>query len=264
MLGDAFRDVETVLVPPERAARGVFQAEGYVEPRLSRGAARRVVYGNLIHKRLQQTFYAFLEPDEFVFFDNGISSYWEHDADINSLFGALNLPSPSMAYLTLDLPVPKYLAAFPARRLALADYEPIYAGMRRAAVPTAPLRDDVIIGSSLFRTGRISWEDERAIYLRLAEKLDRPVAFKAHPRAADRPLVTSDDGFQVIESGIPIEALVQQGQIGAAYSISSTSLFTLASFFGWRAHCIETAATAEVMRASPHLALSQRMPRISV
>lgn len=264
-----FPELDVIVIPSQYVTRRGFDGEAFAHPYLRKTSARRIVYGNAIHQPLHRSLYAYLKPDEFVFFDNGLSSYSEHDADIAGDFAAIGAPFPSMACLSLvpALHAPGYLSSIPQVALGYDDYADIYARLR-AAAPGLPsggwLPGHVILGTSLFRTKRIEWGEERSIYLRLIKALkartDERVAFKAHPRASDRPLITSDDGVEVLDTGLPVEALVRPGSKGCAYSISSTSLFTLKEYFGWSSFRMETAASRAVIDASPHLGMVNVFP----
>ncbi len=270
---DAFPEARILLAPPERVSGSDFDSEGYVEPQLSERASRRIVYGNAIHKPFHQSFYAFLAPDEFVFFDNGLSSYWRHDADIKSEFERYGVAFPSEAFLSLSpgLPTPPYLSAIPQTPLDYADYAEIYARIAMAARIKPPggwLANHVVLGTSLFRIKRISWEEERDIYRRLIDAIrrekDAAVTFKAHPRASDRPLLTEADGADVLETGVPVEAFIKPGATGRAYSISSTSLFTMQHYFGWTAYRLDSPAARLVIKRSPHLGMINMVETLAV
>ena len=259
----AFPALKAPRIPTDCVQAGRFNPDALPDLDLRRQAGeRRIVYGNAIHKRFHQELYAYLQPDEFVFFDNGLSSYAEHSADIESDFAARGLPFPSLACYSLSPPlnVPRYLAGIPGCSLGMEDYEDAFVALRRLdsgwGAPGRPLH--VIMGTSLFRTQKISWDEERATYLHLISQLKstRPgetILYKAHPRACARPLITKGDGVDVVESTLPAEPFVTPGCNGAVYSITSTALFSFARLFSWKAHRIETPATRRLLDASPHL-----------
>lgn len=260
----AFPYVNIVKIPPGCLQGNRFRPDGM--PRLSfpRSAGRRIVYGNGVHKRFHQEFFSYLEPDEFVFFDNGLSSYADHPSDIETEFAAHDIPFPSLACYSLSppLPAPEYLSSIRSHYLGRQDYVAIYDALRAVVCETPEtgwLPSHVVIGTSLFRTKRITWEEERSIYMKLIRRLqdaqDGGILYKAHPRASDRPLITKADGIDVLDSSVPVEVFVKPGSKGAVYSISSTALFTLNKYFGWTAHRIETPAARTVLNQSPHLRL---------
>ncbi len=261
----AFPAIELFDAPIERISKRVFDGEGYEFPQGEKGV-QRIVYGNALQKAFHISYYALLRPDEFVFFDNGLSSYWQHDINVTQVFQDHGLQPPAAAYLTLSppLPPPPYLNSVKQFSLQADDYAPIFAAMR-SAVSHPPvsgwLPQHVLIGTSLFRTNRISWEEERHAYLQIIIRLQQQgvsrILFKAHPRASERPLVTASDGVEILETPAPVEAFVKPGATGAAYSISSTSLFSLTSMFGWRCERIATPAANKVIDSLPHLGLAR-------
>lgn len=229
---------------------------------------RRIVYGNQIHKPFHLSFYRYLEPDEFVFFDNGLSSYWPHETDIRADFAAYGLAFPTRAYLSLHppLPIPGYLADAPPATLARADYDDAYRAMKARARQKP--RDNVlpahlIIGTSLFRTNHIAWEEERALYMDLVAALrrrsDQPILFKTHPRAVARPLVTAADGVDVLDTIVPIEAFAHPKSNGFAYSIASTSLITLQKYYGFTPYRLDSPAVRRVAERMRHLDLTRNV-----
>lgn len=261
-LKNAFPFLTSAKVSPDCLKGSSFDQRGVPPALRTKSSSHRIVYGNLIHKRLYQEFFSSLMPDEFIFFDNGLSSYADHKSDIKKEFAALDLPFPSVACYSLcpPLPVPEYLGTIPQRSLTREEYTEFFDQLRLLASDWAPdrwLPPHVIIGTSLFRTNRISWEEERSIYLRLIDKLqdeeDSIILFKAHPRASSRPLITEDDGVDVLDSSLPVEAFVNPRTTGVVYSISSTSLLTMEKFFGWTAYRLETEMTQKLLADSPHL-----------
>lgn len=229
-----------------------------------KGTAFRVVYGNGIHKKPHQQFFSYLEPDEFVFFDNGLSSYASHPVDIKHEFTARNIPCPSLACYSLSsfLPIPSYLSSIPPYELSYAEYTEFFGRLRALEKSYSKekwLPSNVIIGTSLFRTKRISWEMERSIYLSIIDRLKKSyngdILFKCHPRSGVRLLITKEDGVTLFDSTLPAEAFVRPGSRGAIYSISSTSLLTFKKFFGWDAWRLENKATRQLLEGSPHLSM---------
>lgn len=225
----------------------------------ARGAniSSRTVYGNLIHKPLFQKYFATLRPDAFVFFDNGLSSYWEHDADIGADFSALDLPFPALASLPLSPPlaIPTYLSAIPSWRPTRDHFHEAFTTMRQVApAKVSPGVSIIVLGSSIFRTNVLRWEEERDLYRRLIEQLRGrgPILFKAHPRAAARPLITEADGVDVLETTMPIEALIEPGHVGAVFGMASTALLTMPKFLGWRAYRLDTPETHRSAVKLPH------------
>lgn len=270
---NAFPFLRADLIPPERVGVKEFDAEGYAPSWAGNPTGDRIVYTNGVHKPFHQSFYEWLQPDEIHFFDNGLSSYADHRADIPKDFAARGLPALTDAYLTLHppLPVPAYLSFAQHHTLTQTDFAPIYARLREAA-PTKPasgwLPGHVIIGSSLFRQGKITWDEEREIYLRLTahirERGGENILYKAHPRASSRPLIKEADGVEVLDNTTPVEAFVQPGSKGVAYSISSTALLTLPSQFGWRALRIDTDKTRDLIAASSHLSKVNAIDAVSL
>lgn len=255
----AFPTIEIERVPSQRLQGARFDSENYDA---FNAQEERIVYGHSIHKEIYLSFYSFLKPKEFIFFDNGLSSYASHNVDIAKDFVKFNLPIPSFANMTLcpDLPAPPYLKDFPVRPVTFSDYSAGFENIR-AASPQRPseqwLPNHVLIGTSLFRTGKISWEAERALYMRVIESLhargEYNILFKAHPRASSRPLITEEDGIEVIDCSAPLEIFAIPNHPGVAYSISSTSLITLKKFYGWRTYRLENEATRTLLSQSPHL-----------
>lgn len=229
----------------------------------------RILYGNSIQKPLFLDLYGFLQPDEFVFFDNGLSSYWPHDTDIQETFAYYNVPLPVRSYLSLHppLPLPRYLADVPSTNLKVSDFDATYRRMADAAYqkPTGgSLPSNVILGTSLFRTNRISWEDERNLYLDLISTLHResnsPILFKTHPRAVAQPLIGTDDGVEVLNTIAPVEAFAEVNPDGFAYSISSTSLFTLQKYYQFTPFRLDSPAVRKVAERMRHLDLAFCVP----
>jgi hypothetical protein len=230
---------------------------------------RRIVYGNSIHKAEHLNFYASLEPDEFVFFDNGLSSYASHAFDIATAFAQQHLPFPALACLSIgdNLTPPAYLSEIPKITVPFTVLGPVYARIRNTAATAQRLHtvpSTVLIGTSLFRTGKISWEEERCVYLKAvcalrARGID-DILFKSHPRDSSKPLLTLDDGVNLSNSSLPIEAFIDLNSPGTAYSISSTSLFTLRDYFGWQCFRLSAPAAQSLLDKSPHLRLTNTLP----
>jgi hypothetical protein len=241
--------IEAAIVPPKK------------------DGVRRIVYGTLIHHKRPRTFFARLMPDDFVFFDNGMSSYWEH-GDISDEFRKKRLPLPSLAALALapPLPIPSYLAAYPLWRVTYEDLADIFASLQRAVGVWVPDGDPgIVLGTSMFRTGAVTWEEERELYLRVIDRAraqHTSVVFKGHPRAAHRPLIGEEDGVAIIETTAPIEALVQQGNTGCVYGMASTALFSMPKFFGWRAYRIEALASRRAAAERIHRRLADDLPAL--
>lgn len=232
---------------------------------------RVLVYGNSIHKPEFLEFYAFLAPDEFIFFDNGLSSYWSHDTDPIHDFPRHGIPRPAHAYLALHppLPLPTYLERIPQTELTASDFAHPFKRMADASLEKPKhghLPEHVILGTSLFRTNRISWDDERRLYLDLIaairQKSNSSILFKGHPRSSDRPLISRSDGVDVLETIVPIEAFAQIGGGGIAYSASSTSLFTLQKHYGFTARRLDSPAIQHVAGRMPHLDLVNQIPAL--
>jgi len=152
-----------------------------------------------------------------------------------------------IAYFSLleHLPVPAQLAGKEVRgisaealRLATQEAHDNWADL----VPRLPSDyTEILIGTSFYKTERISFEEERNAYLGVVERLSergRKVAYKEHPRATERPLLTTADNVMVIDSSIPVEVICQDNPFLDAYSISSSSLFTLNKMMGTRMHAI--------------------------
>tara|TARA_R110000868_G_scaffold43693_6_gene146731 strand:- start:5698 stop:6681 length:984 start_codon:yes stop_codon:yes gene_type:complete len=264
-LQDGFPNIE--LISNDRDEDWRVSEEGFSAP--PRKMVQRIVYGNSIHKPPHLDFYASLTPDEFVFIDNGLSSYAEHHFNCRAEFARRGLPNPNLACLSLgaSLPVPAYLSDFTATNLTLHELGPVYRQIRGSAAghPTSGgLPAIVLIGTSLYRTKRITWEQERDIYLAAIKSFHaegiRDILFKSHPRASDRPLLTADDNIEVFDSSLPVEAFADPSASGVAYSISSTSLFTLRDYFGWQTYRLETPAARALLDRSPHLGLVSHVP----
>lgn len=266
----AFPFLKTLMAPLERVSADGFDADGYAPPPHFEKNGPRTVFANGVHKPFHQSFLTYLSPDEVCFFDNGLSSYAPHAANVEAHFTARGLPAIHKAYLTLHppLPIPPYLSSAKASSLPLDVFVDIYATIRSAAPEINWLPEHVILGTSLFRTKRISWDDERETYLRLIDhirtKHDSEILFKAHPRALDRPLITDTDGVIVMENSAPVEAFARHGLPGTAYSISSTALITLPAQFGWTSYRLKTEKTEALLDKSPHLSMVRFVKAISV
>ena len=102
--------------------------------------------------------------------------------------------------------------------------------------PGPPAR--LILGTAFYRTPAINYEDEQAVYRSLAAELgrrgDAPILYKEHPRATRPPLLTPEDGVEVVQSRMPVEIWAEARTILEAYSISSTALLSLRRFYGAR------------------------------
>lgn len=129
------------------------------------------------------------------------------------------------------------------------------------------LPTNVILGTSLFRTNRITWEDERELYLDLIstiqQKSNTRILFKTHPRAVAHPLITLNDGIEVLDTVAPVEAFAEFNTEGFAYSISSTSLFTLQKYYGFTPFRIDSPAVRKVAERMQHLDLALRVQSYS-
>ncbi len=269
----AFPYVDLEIIPPSCLNGNRFDESDASIGIDLKSASRRIVYGNAIHKKLHREFFKYLNPDEFVFFDNGLSSYADHPTDVATEFVKLDIPFPSLACYSLapPLPIPDYLKSISNYDLTHNDFSSLFECLRRVdaqALPHDCLPSRVVIGTSLFRTKRIRWEEERAIYLKLFAKLreeeDSRILFKAHPRASNRPLIGPGDGVDVVDNSIPVEAFAKPDEKGVVYSISSTSLLTMEKYFGWRAYRIETEATRALLADSPHLSKVKEVESISL
>ncbi|WP_425410245.1 polysialyltransferase family glycosyltransferase [Hyphococcus sp.] len=268
----AFPFIDSFILPPETVLKNRIDFDNATRSRLEKTPAKRIVYGNALHKPFHQYLYTFLKPDEFIFFDNGLSSYWDQPLDIHETFPEIGIPIPACACLGLAPPLqpPNYLKGLTQKSLSLNDFDMAFAGLRSAGKSPRGgwLTETVIFGTSIFRTGHLSWEEERGVYLRLIETLKRRgennIVFKAHPRATEKPIIFESDGVDVLENSIPVEAFVKPGAAGTAYGIASTSLITFERYFGWKSYRIDAPETRRAVEKKPHRGLAARIEPIII
>ncbi len=267
-----FPEVEPYIFPPELVSNDRIDFNDAATARLQKTSKKRIVYGNALPKSFHQLLYAHLKADEFIFFDNGLSSYWDQQFDTAVKFPKLGIPVPSIACLSLSPPLnaPDYLNGIPIKELSFSDYDDAYANFRKAAAMSGNgwLPEHVILGTSIYRTGHLSWNEERSVYLRLIEAVKKrggeDILFKSHPRATERPLIFESDGVSVMESSLPIEAFAKPDSKGTAYGIASTSLISFERYFGWKSFRIDATETRRAVKKKPHRGLAAAIEPIII
>lgn len=220
-----------------------------------------LVAGNHLQALSHREAIAAFGPEEFLFFDNGLSSYADHRVPVAEWLAAIPTCKRAVAYLThrTRFGAPAYLSPFEVMDLPAADLREAAAPIRTACIPAdAQLGDRaaIIIGTSFCRMGLVSPDDERAAHLRLLQEVrarhNGPIHFKAHPRASVA-LLSESDGVAVMDAHLPVEAFIS-GPGGAAYSFTSTCLFTLEDQFAWRTFRASHPAMDVVLEARMQLA----------
>jgi len=221
---------------------------------------------NHLQAKPHRDFLTRIQPRQFVFFDNGLSSYADHRFDMPRWLDGMPLDKSATAYLTHlhRFGVPAYLAGLRC--------ESIPAPLLRTAAEAIGLTcldpaerlgagDAVILGTSFSRSRLISVEDERAAHALLWREVSRRhpgrICFKAHPRAIV-PMFEDPTIVRELDKALPLEAFVSEGG-GAAYSFSSTCLFTLEDQFGWASYRASHPALDMVLDARMQLAKMDTM-----
>ena len=209
--------------------------------------ARRIdrIIVHSLSKPIERAVLAAWPEAEIVLFDNGLSSHVSRrlePRDGSSPWQYVRreaLARVQEAWFTLGdfLDPPAVLGAerprtLPARALQAAIAQ---ANSRLEAKGEAPPVSgeprDLILGSAFFRTGRMSFEDERAAHLELVRDLEaegRPAPlFKAHPRQGEQAVLGEADGVEVIDSHLPVELWAARRPISRSFSMASSALLTL-------------------------------------
>ncbi len=220
-----------------------------------------VVVANQLQDPRQRALVAALRPRQFIFYDNGLSSYSEHDVDLVSWAGELVNCRHFFAYLSYSdvFGDPAYLRPFQTTSLSPSALSMSMAEVRKGCVPLTdqlPEGAVVILGTSFDRTNIISASDELRIHQELlaviGERHGGPIYFKPHPRA-NQTYLGEADGVIPLSAELPVEAFVSSSD-GTAYSFSSTALFSLPEMFGWDAYRVQHPLMERVFDARPQLA----------
>lgn len=220
-----------------------------------------MVVANQLQSPRQREFITVLKPREFIFYDNGLSSYVDHKIDMAGWLDTLSDCQRFEAHLSYasEFGVPAYLNSFDAISLAPSIREQSMLIVREACLREQDLLPPgaaVILGTSFDRTNILSASEERVLHQQIAkvirEEHDGPIFFKPHPRAGDVYLTEADD-VSPLSTELPIEAYVSSAD-GTAYSFSSTALFSLPAMFGWKAHRVQHELMDAVFASRPQLA----------
>lgn len=186
-------------------------------------------------------------PDaEIILYDNGLDSHIDRPV-INSLdhcaaIRRKDLHRTRTAIYALGdlLPLPAFAKGLqpviPTGKSLRAHIESLAAGLSEnlARLPHPSGAAALIIGTSLYRGGKIAREAEAAIYRRRISELRQDglsVVCKEHPRAS-LPLLDGADNAQIaLRTSLPIEFLPLTMNIGLSSSLSSSALLTLKKLF---------------------------------
>ncbi|MAN45849.1 MAG: hypothetical protein CMF04_06520 [Hyphomonas sp.] len=225
------------------------------------GSGSGLVVANQLQSPRQRELITALQPREFIFYDNGLSSYVDHKVDMERWIETLPNCQRFAAYLSYanEFGIPAYLHAFDTASLApsvLARSAQLVCNAFLTEKDLLPAGAAVILGTSFDRTNILSASEEQALHQHLAklvrERHEGPIFFKPHPRAGDVYLTEADD-VSPLSTELPIEAYVSSAD-GTAYSFSSTALFSLPAMFGWKAHRVQHELMDKVFTSRPQLA----------
>jgi hypothetical protein len=210
-------------------------------------ADRRIerIFVHSLSKPIERAVFALWPDAEIILFDNGLSSHisrrleprdgsspWqfvrrEALAQVKEAWFTLGEFLEPPAVLGEDRP--RDLPPQMLRRAIRSALERLDA--RGEAPPTSEEPRDLILGTAFFRTGRVGFKKERAAYLELLSDLKaegRPTPlFKPHPRQGEKPILTAEDGVEVIDSHLPVELWAERQAISRSFSIASSGLLTL-------------------------------------
>ncbi len=224
-------------------------------------AGADILAANQLQDSRQRGLIAALKPRQFMFYDNGLSSYASHDIDINSWIAGMPECRRFAAYLSCarEFGVPPYLRAFAVASLTPDALKKSAHDIRKACVSRQDVLSSnavVILGTSFDRTNIISADEEHILHKQMIDAIRKqqggPYFFKPHPRANQAYLADEDD-VKTLPTELPVEVYIS-GSGGTAYSFSSTALFTLPMMFGWRAYRVAHPLMEKVFRARPQLA----------
>jgi hypothetical protein len=183
---------------------------------------------------------------EITLYDNGLDSHIDRpvvdNADHAAAIRRKDFDRIRTAIYALGdlLPVPAFAQALkpvvPTGASMRAHIGSLAAGLAGdlARLPGPPGAAALVIGTSLYRGGKITREAEADIYRRRISELRRDglsVVCKEHPRASS-PLLDAADGAQIaLRTSLPIEFLPLTMDIRLSSSLSSSALLTLKKLF---------------------------------
>lgn len=178
-----------------------------------------MVVANQLQSSRQRELVTALKPREFMFYDNGLSSYVDHKIDMAGWFETLSDCQRFEAHLSYadEFGVPAYLHSFDAAPLAPSTLARSMLCVREACLTERELLPSgavVVLGTSFDRTNIVSASKERTLHQQMVKcvraRHEGPIFFKPHPRAGDVYLTEVGGVFSLstelaIEADVPLE-----------------------------------------------------------